>query len=768
MIYCPNPDCAERHNVSKTLACLNCGTNLLLQGRYQLIEPLRKLSTASSTEIFTAQDFYSDVSKVIKVLRVNDRNLLRLFDREATVLQEIKHPGIPKIENDHYFSFRTNAGLELKCLVMEKIAGINLEQWLQENHCCPADLALQWLKQLIDILEHLHQHQWFHRDIKPTNIILKPDGQMVLIDFGAAQRITINSVAVENLTAIFTLGYAPPEQIHCQAVPQSDFYALGRTFVHLLTGQSPVNFAVDHGQLQWRDPELRSSPKLVADLVDRLMTTMVAERPQSAAVIRQELEKIEYSKSRLRRLVLMILIILPLLLLKGSNFRPLSPFITYGEKTLLSNQEGVIKDSLKKKNLPAINQRKALEALDKKKAGMAAFAEENYQQAIIDFNDARELRGSDPEIQIFLHNAKVLLQNRKTSSKGSQTIAITISTRKNLGDLDQLQDIAKTLISAEYLTDANMKIALVQEDNHRKTEPNQEQSKRAAQDLAKQPDVVGVIGPTFRQAVLNTDDVYCSSKLVNIALVSRAVDDIQKTKCQSMFHMVPNERAEMQSITQRILHKAHYKKVAIFSAGNPYSQSVKSEFKNVFAKNSEREVIEIDMNDNNFNPRESIQQVLRSKAEAIVIFPFFRNDPSKPKDQINLDKLTKVLQLNRSRLPVFSGTAAFDREFLKMIKSSGGQSNKITIKAPCCSNSRSGHWQNILAQDALQVLMTAWQKKPTKAGIQQVLSDPNFNIKGKSGQIRFSADGDRIIKPEFVQVLPNSRSREGYYFLPLR
>jgi serine/threonine protein kinase len=297
MIYCPNPDCASRQNIDEVMNCPSCGTTLVINGRYQLLEPLRKISISGCAEVFVVQDLLS-TSKVMKILRVGDPKLLELFDREARVLQELDHHGIPKMEADGYFSFQTAAELELKCLVMEKIAGVNLEQWLQENHCCPPDLALQWLNQLVNILEYLHHHQLFHRDIKPTNIMLRSDGQLALVDFGAVRQISTTIWSNENLTAVLTPGYAPPEQLNCQAVPQSDFYALGRTFVHLLTGKHPLNSAVDiQGYLQWRSNLPQYFPNEIADLVDRLMAPLVTKRPKCTTTIKRQLQRIEKNKS---------------------------------------------------------------------------------------------------------------------------------------------------------------------------------------------------------------------------------------------------------------------------------------------------------------------------------------------------------------------------------------------------------------------------------------------------------------------------------------
>ncbi|MDZ8184759.1 MAG: protein kinase [Nostoc sp. ChiSLP02] len=129
---------------------------------------------------------------------------------------------------------------------MEKIEGVNLEQWMEfHNYQCISEAqALNWLKQLVEILALVHAHQYFHRDIKPQNIMLRPSGQLVLIDFGAVRQVTTTIVAGNSHTRIISQGYSPPEQQNGYSVQQSDFFALGRTFIFLLTGKEPQDKSI--------------------------------------------------------------------------------------------------------------------------------------------------------------------------------------------------------------------------------------------------------------------------------------------------------------------------------------------------------------------------------------------------------------------------------------------------------------------------------------------------------------------------------------------
>ena len=232
------------------------------------------------------------------MLTENNPKAVELFQQEAKVLSQLNSAGIPKVEPDGYFTvLPKNSSVLLHCLVMEKIEGVNLEQWMEfRNYQRLSEAqALNWLKQLVEILALVHAHQYFHRDIKPQNIMLRPSGQLVLIDFGAVRQVTTTIVARNSHTRIISQGYSPPEQQNGYSVQQSDFFALGRTFIFLLTGKEPQDKEIYDpltNELHWRKSALNISP-LLADLIDHLMAPTANHRPQNTQVILQKLNDIE-------------------------------------------------------------------------------------------------------------------------------------------------------------------------------------------------------------------------------------------------------------------------------------------------------------------------------------------------------------------------------------------------------------------------------------------------------------------------------------------
>jgi serine/threonine protein kinase len=304
MSYCFNPTCPTPDDVlnEHENICRHCGEELLLQNRYRGVKLLGKGGFGQAIEIDD-----SGTRKVLKILHDDYSKSISLFKREAKVLQRLRHQGIPRVEADGYFTFIPKGCIKpVHCLVMEKIDGLTLKEWLEHrnNKSIAPEVARDWLKQLVEILAKLHKEGFFHRDIKPDNIMLRQDGQLVLIDFGAVREITntyLSKVAGrQEVTGIGTLGYRAPEQLDGTAVPQSDFFALGNTFVYLLTGKPPDDFPKnpDTQQLIWRDNAPQVSPAF-ADVIDDLMAWLPGQRPANAQVILQRLASGEGNRYKL-------------------------------------------------------------------------------------------------------------------------------------------------------------------------------------------------------------------------------------------------------------------------------------------------------------------------------------------------------------------------------------------------------------------------------------------------------------------------------------
>ncbi|MFP5271336.1 serine/threonine protein kinase [Coleofasciculus sp.] len=291
-VYCINPNCPRPYpQPGDSKFCSSCGSMLRLNNRYV---PLQLLGLGGFAAIYTVWDQQAQTEKVLKLLVETSPKALQLFEQEAAVLQRLKHPGVPKVESDSYFtvSLGTCQQRLLPCLVMEKINGETLEAILNRYpQGCPETLIINWLYQAADILQELHDLGIIHRDIKPSNLMVREEtGQLVAIDFGGAKQIGAIPLGKQNCsTRLISPGYSPPEQIAGDVVgPTADFYALGRTMIQLLTGQDLAELQDPAtGEFHWRDrTKVRRG---LANLLDSMIRLDPQKRPAKAADIQRRL-----------------------------------------------------------------------------------------------------------------------------------------------------------------------------------------------------------------------------------------------------------------------------------------------------------------------------------------------------------------------------------------------------------------------------------------------------------------------------------------------
>jgi len=230
----------------------------------------------------TAQD---NALCVLKQLSINEatpeehEEAARFFKREVDILRRLKHPGVVKLfdayvtEDRNYF------------LVMDYINGHNLEEVIKTWGTLSSEATIEIGLQCCEILEYLHEHKpsIVYRDLKPSNVMLTPEGQIVFIDFGIARSI----LPAQPATRVVTTGYSPPEQYFGRPEPRSDLYALGATLGQLLTGVRPKPLTVSTPMQLNRDV-MHS----LDDLIRRLTAHSPDDRPPSARAVCYELYRI--------------------------------------------------------------------------------------------------------------------------------------------------------------------------------------------------------------------------------------------------------------------------------------------------------------------------------------------------------------------------------------------------------------------------------------------------------------------------------------------
>lgn len=277
----------------------------LVDGKYKI---LSEIGHGGMSVVYMAINEKANKTWAVKEVRKDGRmdfNIVRQgLMAEIDTLKRLKHPYLPSIidviEDDETF-----------IIVMDYVEGRSLDKILEEHGVQQESVVVEWAKQLCDVLGYLHSRTpaIIYRDMKPANVMLKPDGTVTLIDFGTAKNYEIN---YGETTGIGTIGYAAPEQYIGSGLgrtdARTDIYCLGMTLYHLLTGQDPCRNLISDTSIQAVNPALSRG---LDSIIRKCTAHQPEDRYQSCEELMYDLENYEileplYKKKQKRKFSIFI------------------------------------------------------------------------------------------------------------------------------------------------------------------------------------------------------------------------------------------------------------------------------------------------------------------------------------------------------------------------------------------------------------------------------------------------------------------------------
>ncbi len=270
----------------------------VIDGKYEI---LTEIGRGGMSVVYLAMDTHLNKQWAVKEIRKkgsgkSDEIVVNSLLAEANLMKRLDHPSLPRIVDI------IDNGVTIY-VVMDYIEGESLDKILNEYGAQPENLVIGWAKQLCDALSYLHLQKppIIYRDMKPANIMLKPEGNIKIIDFGIAREYKELSLA--DTTVLGTKGYAPPEQYSGQTDARSDIFALGMTMHHLLTGIDPRTGEAYAPVRMW-NPELSEGIELI---IGKCVEPAAENRYQNCSDLLYDLEHPElitkgYKKKQKRKL----------------------------------------------------------------------------------------------------------------------------------------------------------------------------------------------------------------------------------------------------------------------------------------------------------------------------------------------------------------------------------------------------------------------------------------------------------------------------------
>ncbi|MDJ0598535.1 MAG: ABC transporter substrate-binding protein [Crocosphaera sp.] len=397
-----------------------------------------------------------------------------------------------------------------------------------------------------------------------------------------------------------------------------------------------------------------------------------------------------------------------------------------------------------------------------KKAGINAFKEGNYSEAIAQFKTSLQLQPNDPETLIYLNNAKAAINN-------PLKIAVVVPIGGNLNIAKEiLRGVAQVQEKVNEKGGINgqlLQVTIANDNN------NPGIAAEVAQNFVKDNSILAVIGHNSSDATLGAGPVYQKGQLVMISPTS----DAKKisTLGDYIFRTVPSIRFQADQLSRYLINTAKKSNVAIcFDSSAEYSLSLKEEFTSaIFADGGKVIEINCDLADKSLNSLNKVSQAMEQGVDSLLLIPTVNN----------IKAAINISQANQNRLFLLGSSALYTFETLKE-----GQKTVegMVLAVPWHPEAVGGNgfiaqarqlwggdvnWRTAAAYDATMAIVAALEEgNSDRQTIQKSLSNSNFSVEGAAENVKFLPSGDRNGGSILITIVPGSKSRTGFDFVPLK
>ncbi|MGL5063198.1 MAG: protein kinase domain-containing protein [Microcoleus sp.] len=797
----------------------------ILCDRYQIIDILGEGGFATTYKAFALEKPGKPLRAVKEIVRPKSTEELvlqqaqHLFKKEVEALRLLgQNPQIP----EYYESFQSDENGNFY-LIQEYVEGHPLSQeistgtqWTQKN-------TVALLREILEILTFVHQNNVIHRDLKPSNLIRRQsDGRIVLIDFGAVKEISSLEITESGETktrTIYTPGYASPEQMH--GCPQfcSDIYSAGIIGIQAVTGLRPaMDFLKDsQGDIVWYYSTSYRSRVEVSRQLETVLNQMVRfyfpNRYQSAAEVLSDLNSLvaffpqqsrrqQSQHKRSKKLRVILPINTAIIAAKNPIASDSNPLPPSKPRLILPDGLSTGETILFTKSQPWL-----------KKRGVKEFADSDSNRALNLFKESWWTECRDPETLVYLNNAFL-----EASNASYYTIAVALPfERRNPHNSDRIGCQAKDFLCgvAQAQTEVNLGLPNLNDRDFDRQFPgcdflsskaingkglkviiaddanDEEEAKQRAVSLVNLPEILAVVGHGNSDMTMHSVDIYDRNNLVLIS-PGAATADLTDEPREFFFRTQNTSTLLAKQLADYLLDRNQRRAALLYNESSPFCASFKKEYTKYFQDIQGGEIVRIrdfDLSRNNFNSRRAIEEIQAKGEMAIVLVPdaYLRSSLNNALEIIKLsgdalyDSCSSNLMIgawtlmgpeilevvsqqpnNLFKKLIFSvgwhHLNSSDRDFPKQVRS------LWEIEGNTCMAS---------AYDATRALIKAleMQDQPSRTGMKNILSHPDFIACGATGTIQFNSphNGDRKNPPsELVHIVECPKEPFGLTFVPLK